>query len=75
MKIIDLNKYQENKIENQNEVITWENVKQYSNSKLLDTLQDFIDYLEEEEQYSDGWNFFRNFIDHIIGILDERLKD
>jgi hypothetical protein len=55
------------------EVITTEKVKQYSNSDLLDHLQECIDWLTEHERFTIEWNHLRNCIDDTVAILDERL--
>jgi hypothetical protein len=55
------------------EVITLEKIKKYSNSDLLDHLQEAIDWLSQEELHSEGWNHLRNHIDDTVAILDERL--
>jgi hypothetical protein len=70
--VINLQKVKEQKGLS-NDVITIEKIKKYSNSDLLDHLQEAIDWLTEHERYSIDWNHLRNYIDDMVAILDERL--
>ncbi|MCP3738791.1 hypothetical protein [Rossellomorea sp. BNER] len=74
MKVLEFHRTKEEKGINNEESITIEDIKTWSKDDVLDHLQCCIDWLTEEKLYSDNWHFFRNHIDDIVAILDDRMK-
>lgn len=74
MKVVDIKKFSDKKVNlSSAEPLTMEDIKRFSNSDLLDHLQQCIDWLTQEEIYSDNWNFWRNHIDDLVSLMDERM--
>jgi len=72
MKLYDLNQIRKQK-DNAAQVITLENIKQFSKDDLLEHLQTSIDCLVQEQLYSETWHFWRNHIDDLVEIIEIRM--
>jgi len=73
MKLYDLQAIRKQK-ENAAPVITLEDVKQFNKTDLMEHLQVCIDALTEEELHSKDWNWWRDYIDSVVEIIEVRLN-
>lgn len=74
MKVIDLQAYKNGESQVKDDPITTDDLKVMSGGELLDQLQEAIDMLVTCELYSSDWNHIRNWIDDIVGFLDDRVN-
>ena len=75
MKVLDFAKAKEEKEAlSQVKEMPIDDIRQLSHDDLLTRLQSCIDCLSLNRLFSEEWNSYRNHIDDLMLILDERLK-